>query len=114
MPKENKYTKIIGANLRQFRRQRGISQEEMGEHFDITFQQVQKYEKGLNRFSCCNLAVLSEIYNVPVSSFFEPVQECEELDKTDFIILRAIKKMIRNDPKTAKEVFKLIKHLNGN
>jgi transcriptional regulator with XRE-family HTH domain len=49
----------------------GMSQEKLGESLGITFQQVQKYEKGTNRVGASRLQNIASILNVPVSFFFE-------------------------------------------
>ena len=49
----------------------GMSQEKLGESLGITFQQIQKYEKGTNRVGASRLQNISTILNVPVSFFFE-------------------------------------------
>jgi transcriptional regulator with XRE-family HTH domain len=54
-----------------------MSQEKLGEHLGITFQQIQKYEKGTNRVGASRLQAIAAILGVPVSFFFEdaPGQE---------------------------------------
>ncbi len=49
----------------------GMSQEKLGDSLGITFQQIQKYEKGTNRVGASRLQNISSILNVPVSFFFE-------------------------------------------
>ncbi|PTW63011.1 transcriptional regulator [Breoghania corrubedonensis] len=49
----------------------GMSQEKLGEHLGITFQQIQKYEKGTNRVGASRLQHIATILNVPISFFFE-------------------------------------------
>ena len=49
----------------------GMSQEKLGDALDLTFQQVQKYEKGTNRIGASRLQQISQILQVPVSFFFE-------------------------------------------
>lgn len=49
----------------------GISQEKLGEALGLTFQQIQKYEKGSNRISASRLQQISRILDVPVAFFFE-------------------------------------------
>jgi transcriptional regulator with XRE-family HTH domain len=49
----------------------GMSQEKLGEHLGITFQQIQKYEKGTNRIGASRLQHISSVLSVPVSFFFE-------------------------------------------
>lgn len=48
----------------------GMSQEKLGEHLGITFQQIQKYEKGTNRVGASRLQAIASILEVPVSFFF--------------------------------------------
>lgn len=49
----------------------GMSQEKLGESLDLTFQQIQKYEKGSNRISASRLYDMSRILDVPVQFFFD-------------------------------------------
>ena len=52
----------------------GMSQERLGDLLGLTFQQVQKYEKGINRIGAGRLFEVSEILGVPISFFYEDVQ----------------------------------------
>lgn len=61
----------IGRRVQERRRQMGISQERLGERLGITFQQVQKYEKGANRIGAGRLYTISEILEIPVGHFFD-------------------------------------------
>lgn len=61
----------VGSRLRLRRNMLGISQEKLGESLGITFQQIQKYEKGTNRVGASRLQAISSILGVPVSFFFE-------------------------------------------
>lgn len=61
----------VGARLRMRRVLQGMSQENLGERLDLTFQQVQKYEKGANRVSASRLYQIGEILRVPVEYFFD-------------------------------------------
>jgi transcriptional regulator with XRE-family HTH domain len=60
----------IGRRVRTLRLERGLSQTELGSLINVTFQQVQKYEKGTNRISAGRLQHIAEVLNVPVSFFF--------------------------------------------
>src|SRR6185437_11167721 len=60
----------IGLRVRTLRLQRGLSQTELGNLISVTFQQVQKYEKGANRISAGRLQRMAEVLGVPVSFFF--------------------------------------------
>ncbi len=61
----------VGSRLRLRRNMLGMSQERLGESLGITFQQIQKYEKGTNRVGASRLQAISSILSVPVSFFFE-------------------------------------------
>jgi transcriptional regulator with XRE-family HTH domain len=61
---------LVGQRVRMARLMANMSQTELGEHIGITFQQVQKYEKGGNRISSSRLAQISEVLGKPVSWFF--------------------------------------------
>ena len=63
--------KYVGSRVRMRRLMLGTSQETLGDKLGITFQQVQKYEKGTNRISASRLQAMCEILQVPVSFFFE-------------------------------------------
>ncbi len=63
-------SEVIGANLRRIRTMAGLSQERLGELLGVTFQQVQKYEKGSNRISAPVLVELSAILSVDIQDFF--------------------------------------------
>ena len=60
----------VGRRVRAFRLNKGMSQEKLGDELGITFQQVQKYEKGVNRIGAGRLQRIAEILGVPVSEFF--------------------------------------------
>jgi transcriptional regulator with XRE-family HTH domain len=60
----------VGRRVRAFRLNKGLSQEKLGDELGITFQQVQKYEKGVNRIGAGRLQRIAEILEVPVSEFF--------------------------------------------
>src|SRR5690606_23472740 len=61
----------VGSRIRLRRNLLGMSQEKLGEGLGITFQQIQKYEKGTNRVGASRLQAISAILGVPVSYFFE-------------------------------------------
>ena len=61
----------VGQRIRLRRTLLGMSQEKLGEALGLTFQQVQKYERGANRVGSSRLFQLSRVLDVPVSYFFE-------------------------------------------
>src|SRR5712671_5119043 len=69
----NSIDKHVGSRVRMRRLMLGMSQEKLGDELGITFQQVQKYEKGTNRISASRLHHISHILQVSVPFFFEGV-----------------------------------------
>jgi transcriptional regulator with XRE-family HTH domain len=67
----NPIDKHVGSRVRMRRMMLGMSQEKLGDALGLTFQQVQKYEKGTNRIGASRLQQISHILQVPVSFFFE-------------------------------------------
>ena len=61
----------VGSRVRLRRMLLGMSQEKLGEHLGLTFQQVQKYEKGVNRIGASRLFDLAHVLGVPVQFFYE-------------------------------------------
>src|SRR5580704_19098396 len=61
----------VGSRVRLRRNMLGLSQEKLGEAIGLTFQQVQKYERGANRIGASRLHELSRVLDVPVSFFFD-------------------------------------------
>ncbi len=67
----NPIDKHVGSRVRMRRMMLNMSQEKLGDGLDLTFQQVQKYEKGTNRIGASRLQAIATILQVPVSFFFE-------------------------------------------
>ncbi|MGU3574200.1 helix-turn-helix domain-containing protein [Brucellaceae bacterium C25G] len=118
----------VGSRIRLRRNMLGFSQEKLGESLGITFQQIQKYEKGTNRVGASRLQAISSILNVPVSFFFEdapgsepqPAGFAEDNDSSyivDFMnsnegvqLTRAFTKI--TDPKIRRKIIDLVKTLD--
>src|SRR5438128_8974347 len=69
--KPNPIDTHVGSRVRLRRNMLGLSQEKLGEAIGLTFQQVQKYERGANRIGASRLHDLSRVLDVPVSFFFD-------------------------------------------
>ena len=67
----NPVDKHVGSRVRMRRMMLSMSQEKLGDALGLTFQQVQKYEKGTNRIGASRLQQIAHILQVPVSFFFE-------------------------------------------
>ncbi len=68
----------VGSRVRLRRMLMGMSQERLGDSMGLTFQQVQKYEKGVNRIGASRLFQISKILDVPVQFFFEEAPNLTE------------------------------------
>ena len=129
--KPNPVDAHVGSRVRLRRMLLGMSQERLGESMGLTFQQVQKYEKGVNRIGASRLFQISKILDVPVQFFFEEaphsgdgnaVRGMAEPDSEAFIIEflnsreglelnRAFVKIA--DAKVRKSVVDLVRALSG-
>ncbi|MDI6890560.1 MAG: helix-turn-helix transcriptional regulator [Thermodesulfovibrionales bacterium] len=72
MQKKIKTSKEIGERVKKRRRELGISQEKLAEILGVTYQQVQRYESGVNRLNVENIQLIANALSTPVSYFFEP------------------------------------------
>ena len=79
----NPTDKHVGSRVRMRRMMLGMSQEKLGDALGLTFQQVQKYEKGTNRIGASRLQQISHILQVPVSFFFEGAPSAYPSSKSD-------------------------------
>ncbi|AXQ69261.1 putative HTH DNA binding protein [Caulobacter phage CcrBL9] len=70
--------KHVGEKIRARRKIMGFSQQQLASALDLTFQQVQKYERGSNRVSASKLYDIAKFLQVPVSYFFPAVSDLEE------------------------------------
>jgi len=123
----------VGQRLRVRRSLLGLSQEKLAESIGITFQQIQKYEKGVNRISASRLYQFSKTLQVPVSYFFEDLSgaigldgaskllgladnEQEDLPESGVLKKKETLDLVRvyysiEDPEARKDVFKFIKSM---
>ncbi|MCD2173645.1 helix-turn-helix domain-containing protein [Rhizobium sp. C4] len=111
----------VGSRIRLRRMTVGMSQEKLGDCLGVTFQQVQKYEKGVNRVGASRLQRISEVLNAPISFFFEEapatfdhqleVRERDSLSKVlaskEFLSLTNSFSAIR-DPKIRQKIIDLV------
>jgi transcriptional regulator with XRE-family HTH domain len=64
---------LVGQNIRIRRLQMGLTQSELGARVGVTFQQIQKYEKGTNRIGASRLQQIADVLRTPVSALFDGV-----------------------------------------
>lgn len=75
----------VGSRVRLRRMMLNMSQEKLGEQLGITFQQVQKYEKGTNRIGASRLQAIANILQVPVAFFFEDAPDVSPIATNDIV-----------------------------
>ena len=78
----------VGSRVRLRRTLLGLNQTQLGERLGLTFQQIQKYERGVNRISASRLYQMSHILDVPVSAFFDDLDEGASAWSPDDIMLK--------------------------
>lgn len=66
--------RIVGLRIAALRKAKGLSQSALGDAVGVTFQQVQKYEKGQNRIGASRLHEIAKLLEVPVATFFENLE----------------------------------------
>jgi transcriptional regulator with XRE-family HTH domain len=79
----NPIDKHVGSRVRMRRMMLAMSQEKLGDALGLTFQQVQKYEKGTNRIGASRLQQISHILKVPVAFFFEGAPSSSAAEPVD-------------------------------
>ena len=116
----------VGGRIRLRRNMVGMSQEKLGAHLGITFQQIQKYEKGTNRVGASRLQAISSILEVPVDYFFDgapgekPTDGFAEDSQTTYVVdfLSSTEGLLLNrafarigDPKVRRRIIELVRTL---
>ena len=79
---------LVGRRARERRTLEGMSQSAVAAKLGVTFQQVQKYERGGNRFSASRLYELAQMFGVPVSYFYEGMEEGKSAPPQDEILTK--------------------------
>ncbi len=123
----------VGARVRLRRTLLGLSQEKLGDALGLTFQQIQKYERGANRIGASRLFDLSRVLDVPVSFFYDDMstdltettpgkiadardhanadQDLDPMAKRETLeLVRSYYKV--SDPMVRKKIFELVKSLS--
>ena len=85
----------------------GLSQERLGEAIGLTFQQVQKYERGANRIAASRLHELSRVLDVPVSFFFDDTDPVRAPAMGGFAEPPA--NVFKSDPRRKQETIELVR-----
>jgi transcriptional regulator with XRE-family HTH domain len=101
----------VGSRIRLRRTLLGLSQERLGEALGLTFQQVQKYETGVNRVSASRLFDLSRVLDVPIGFFFDNVPDVVLSRPETLALVGAYYRII--DPVVRQRLLDLIKSLGS-
>jgi|SRR5687768_1084694 transcriptional regulator with XRE-family HTH domain len=120
--KPNDVDAHVGSRLRQRRMLLGISQEQLAEMLGLTFQQVQKYERGTNRVSASRLFQLARSLDTPITWFFEDMESergakpAGEGEESDPMSRRETLELVRvysriDDRKVRKKLYEMAKAL---
>jgi transcriptional regulator with XRE-family HTH domain len=126
----------VGGRVRLRRTLLGMSQEKLGEALGLTFQQVQKYERGVNRIGASRLFDLARVLDVPIGFFFDDMPDAlggntnasrralgfadsQDSFEDDTLHRRETLELVRayyriTDPAVRKRVFELVKSLTPN
>ncbi|CAA7612813.1 helix-turn-helix domain-containing protein [Magnetospirillum sp. SS-4] len=105
----------VGARVRLRRTLMGLSQEKLGAALGLTFQQVQKYERGANRIGASRLFDLGRVLDVPVSFFFDDMSDAIRqqsplaVARGDAVGLAEEPAGFENDPLTRRETLDLVR-----
>ncbi|CUW40156.1 conserved protein of unknown function(containing lambda repressor-like DNA-binding domain,1-85;containing Helix-turn-helix type 3 domain.8-63) [Magnetospirillum sp. XM-1] len=104
----------VGGRMRLRRTLLGMSQEKLGEAIGLTFQQVQKYERGANRIGASRLFDLSRVLDVPVSYFFDDMADQVQAQSPVNIIKGSVglseePATFEADPMTKRETLELVR-----
>ena len=118
----------VGSRVRLRRMMLSMSQEKLGEQLGITFQQIQKYEKGTNRIGASRLQHIARVLSVPVAFFFEDapggqvVSGMAEAPETSYVVdflsssegIQLNKAFVRiKDVKLRRRVIDLVRAMGG-
>lgn len=109
----------VGQRLRLARILRGLSQDELGKEVGVTFQQIQKYERGTNRVSAGRLVALAKALDLEILFFFQDLEDVQTgdqkalplhaLSEEDFDIVDALTKI--DNSKLKRTLIKLISEI---
>ena len=109
----------VGNRMRLRRMLIGLSQERMGEMLGLTFQQVQKYEKGVNRVGAARLQQIANALDVPVTFFYDGDNKAREVESLLFLdsafslrLLRAYSKI--KDQTVQRQLVSLMESIAAN
>lgn len=97
----------VGSRVRLRRTLLGLSQEKLGEAIGLTFQQVQKYERGANRIGASRMYDLSQVLSVAVSYFYEDMPD--EVKNRQIGVSVSPDRNVKKDPLARRETLELVR-----
>lgn len=115
MPKQTTdVDRLVGLRITALRKARGLSQTALGTAVGVTFQQVQKYEKGQNRVGAGRLREIARLLEVPVSAFFEEDDNGGQSDAFGFLGTQGAIELLRayaliGDDQLRRDVLALVR-----
>jgi len=112
----------VGSRVRLRRSALGLSQDQLAAAIGLSFQQVQKYERGVNRIGASRLYEMGKVLQIPISYFFEDFEDLGLAESTPYsyqadpVLKRETLELMRayhqiKNPKERKKVLKLVKAL---
>lgn len=102
----------VGNRLRERRILLGLSQTRLGESLGLSFQQIQKYERGIDRISVGRLVHLAHVLDVPITYFFEELSAPEGVDGGEFqdsVLRSSASESLSDDPMSKRETLELVR-----
>lgn len=106
------FDKGVGLFMRTHRNRKKLSQNELGDELGVTFQQIQKYEKGSNRLAFARAAQLADLFNVTLDEFAGrngSKKLTRAIDRIDFALAEEFSEL---DPELKPEALSILKFLN--
>ncbi len=106
--------KKVGENLLKFRLFRGMTQETLADSVGVTFQQIQKYEKGKNRVSVSRLWQFSQVLGIPVDEFYDgvegaPGRDALKLTPEEFALIKKYKVLLEPQKKALQDYMRFLR-----
>jgi transcriptional regulator with XRE-family HTH domain len=108
---------MVGARIRMFRINRGLSQTVLAERIGVSFQQVQKYEKGANRVGASRLSQIASVLGISVGELFEPSRDKAAASNSPVHMLaepgalRVLKAYLRTNARVRLAIAKLVESI---
>jgi transcriptional regulator with XRE-family HTH domain len=108
---------MVGAKIRMFRTNHGMSQTALAERIGVSFQQVQKYEKGANRVGASRLSQIASVLGISVGDLFEsPQQKTADSNSPVHLLaepgaLRVLKAYLRTNSRVRLAIAKLVESI---